>query len=484
MEALLPISADAKPSPARSSTGASAPTAATANAPSVILPMAFALTGMAALLFGMGWLTVRPSLLATYHYNQSVIAATHLFVLGWICTVVMGSMYQLVPVALETRLYSERLAAVQFLCHVVGFIGMVLMFSTWNMKQVGHFGSLLTFGVGLFVYNLGRTLKRVPKWNVTASAVLAALIWISLTVLAGLSIATAKCAFEAMSESDAPASPFLHGLRSVAGFVARFDAISAMHAHAHLGVVGCFTMLIVGVSYKLIPMFTLSEVQSRRRAAWSIGLLNIGLIGTFLTVLLRSPWKLASGLVIVGALALYGWELFAILRPRKRKAPDWGIKYFLTAVALFAPLAVLGIVLTWPGLPLTPFTGQLENVYGFLGIVGVVTLAIIGMLYKIIPFLVWFGRYSKHVGRARVPALADLYSGRVQAAGYFLYLGGLAVTIAGSLWQSEILVRCGCGLLTLSAVSLAWNVGIMLSHFLNPKVQPLWTPSTNKSNSI
>ena len=82
-------------------------------------------TGLAALLFGMGWLTARPSLLATYHYNQSVIAATHLFVLGWICTVVMGSMYQLVPVALETRLYSERLAAVQFVCHVVGFIGMV-----------------------------------------------------------------------------------------------------------------------------------------------------------------------------------------------------------------------------------------------------------------------------------------------------------------------------------------------------------------------
>jgi hypothetical protein len=446
--------------------------------------MAFALTGLASLLFGMGWLTVRPSLLATYHYNQSVIAATHLFVLGWICTVVMGSMYQLVPVALETRLYRERLAAVQFVCHVVGFIGMVWMFSTWNMKQVGHFGSLLTFGVGLFVYNLGRTLKRVPKWNVTAFAVMAALIWISLTVLAGLSIATAKCAFEAMGDSDAQASPLLHGLRSIAGFVARFDAISAMHAHAHLGAVGFFTILIVGVSYKLIPMFTLSEVQSPRRAACSLVLLNIGLVGTFLTVLLRSPWKLASGLVIVAALALYGWELLAILRARKRKAPDWGIKYFLTAVALFAPLAVLGIVLTWPGLPLTPFTGQLENVYGFLGLIGVVTLAIIGMLYKIIPFLVWFGRYSKHVGRARVPALADLYSARVQAAGYFLFLGGLAVTIAGSLWQKELLVRCGCGLLTLSAASLAWNVGIMLSHFFKPKVQPLWTPTTSKQNCI
>ncbi len=473
MEASLPISAVVKPRPARTLTEASASTVATANAPSVALPLAFALTALTALLLGMGWLTARPSLLATYHYNQSVIAATHLFVLGWICTVVMGSMYQLVPVALETKLYSERLAAVQYVCHVVGFAGMVWMFSTWNMKQVGHFGSLLTVGVGLFVYNLGRTLRRVPRWNVTAAAVLAALIWISLTVLAGLSLATAKCAFEALDTSDTPSSPLLHGLRSVAAFVARFDAISAMHAHAHLGTVGCFTMLIVGVSYKLIPMFTLCEVQSRRRAAWSIVLLNVGLTGSFMTILFRSPWKLGFTLVIAAALAIYGCEVRAILRARKRKVLDWGIKYFLTAVAFLAPLTVLAIVLSWPRLPLTPLTGQLENAYGFLGLIGVVTFAIIGMLYKIIPFLVWYGRYSKHIGRARVPALADLYSGRLQAAGYFSYLGGLAITVAGIVWPNEHLVRCGCGLLLVSAATLACNVGLMLSHFFNPRVQPL-----------
>ena len=85
-------------------------------------------------------------MLASYHYNQYVIALTHLFVLGWICSIVMGAMYQLVPVALETKLYSEKLARWQFAFHFVGFIGMVWMFRTRNMKQVGHFGSVLTVG--------------------------------------------------------------------------------------------------------------------------------------------------------------------------------------------------------------------------------------------------------------------------------------------------------------------------------------------------
>src|SRR6185369_9808456 len=255
--------------------------------------------------------------------------------------VVMGAMYQLVPVALETRLYSLKLARWQFAFHTIGFIGMVWMFNDWNMKQVGHFGSVFAVGVGLFVYNMVRTLRRVPKWNITATAVSAALAWISLTIFVGLSLAAAKCTYSA----DTGASPagVVGGLRSVARFISHFDAIGAMHAHAHLGGLGCFTMLIVGVSYKLVPMFTLSELQSRRRAAISVALLNLGLAGSFVTILLRSPLKLAFALVVVAALAVYGLELAAILRARKRRTLDWGIKYCLTAIVLLQPLSALAV---------------------------------------------------------------------------------------------------------------------------------------------
>lgn len=162
MEATLPLSAGTKLAP-RSGKRIEA------AVPSLGLPLRFMLTGLLALLAGLGWLVVQPGLLTQYHYGPHVIAATHLFVLGFICTVVMGAMYQLVPVALETKLHSERLAKWQFAIHVVCFIGMVWMFKTWNMKQVGHFGSGLALGVGLFVYNLVRTLWRVAKWNVVST---------------------------------------------------------------------------------------------------------------------------------------------------------------------------------------------------------------------------------------------------------------------------------------------------------------------------
>jgi Cytochrome C and Quinol oxidase polypeptide I len=478
MEVSLPIFArNSQTNESRdgSQRGSAHPDTAGVSASSIRLPLIFILTGLVALCAGIAWLFVQPSVLASYHYNQYVVSLTHLFVLGWICSIVMGAMYQLVPVALETKLYSEKLAWWQFVFHTVGFAGMVWMFRIWNMKQVGHFGCVLAVGVGLFVYNIARTLRRVPRWNVTATAVTTALAWISVAIIAGLLVATAKCTYntETPIPATGPIGSLIHGLRSAAGFMSHFNSISAMHAHAHLGALGFFTILIVGVSYKLIPMFTLSEVQSRRRASFSIAFLNAGLVGSFVTILVGSAWKSAFACIVVAGLAIYAVELRAIFRARKRRTVDWGIKYFLTALVVLLPLSLLAVILSWHALPFNSFTGQLENLYGFLGFIGLISFAIIGMLYKIVPFLVWFGRYSEHIGRAKVPALADLYSARLQGAGYWTWITGLAVASTGIILSNETGVRIGCGLLAFSIATLMVNVATMLSHFFRPRIAPL-----------
>jgi cbb3-type cytochrome oxidase subunit 1 len=95
---------------------------------SVSLPLRFILTALGALVLGIAALIAKPDILAMYHYNQWVLATTHIFTLGWITSVIMGAMYQLVPVALETRLYSQRLARWQFVVHIVGWPSLVAMF--------------------------------------------------------------------------------------------------------------------------------------------------------------------------------------------------------------------------------------------------------------------------------------------------------------------------------------------------------------------
>lgn len=420
--------------------------------PSATATLRFIIFGITALLLGAGCLIWRPDLLATYHYNQYVIAVTHLFTLGWITAVVMGAMYQLVPVALETKLHNERLLRWQFFAHVVGTVGMVCMFWIWNMKQVGHFGSIMGLSIGMFVYNLARTLVRIPKWNAVAFAIASALFWLAITMLAGLYLAASKC------WSFSP-----------------FAAITAMHAHAHLGVLGVFVIMIAGVSYKLVPMFAVSEIQNQRRAWSSIAVLNAALAGLFVTMLLSNPWKLAFAFLAVVGLAIYGWELLAILRARKRQHLDWALRYFLTGIGLIIPLSLLGLGLAWPGVALTEFVGQLENVYGFIALLGVVTFAMLGMMYKIVPFLVWQSRYSHDVGRRKVPMLADLYSVRLQASGYWIYLAGLAAASVATALGNERAIRWSCVLLWCGLALFAVNMLKILAHLKRSEsFGPVW----------
>ena len=452
-----------------------APVPASALAPSVTLPLRFVVTGFASLLTGMVLLVVRPDLLTAYHYNQYVVAATHLFVLGFLGSVVMGATYQLVPVALETRLFSERLARWQYLFHLVGFVGMVWMFWRWDLKQVGHFGSVFGFGVALFVYNVGRTLRQVRQWNVVATGLASALVWLSLTVLVGLVIATGKCTYDS-AERLGPANPLwamLTGLGALAAWVQRFDALGVMHGHAHLGVVGFFVMMIVAVSYKLVPMFTLGELQSERRAVWSVWLLNLGLAALFFALVLRGGWRLAAAALMVAGLGLYVAEVVAILRARRRRVLDWGLRHYVTALGLLAGTALLGLVLSWPGLPVTMFTAQLETVYGWLGIVGVVSFTVLGFLYKIVPFLVWYHSYSPAVGRARIPGMADLYSPRLQVAGYWLFLGGFLGAAAGAALGRAVVARVAVIVLLGGLAVFGINLGFMLRHFYRPQLTPL-----------
>ena len=237
MEATLPISGALKMDKPARPTAVTGGSLASANAPSVIVPLLFVVTGMLSLFTGAVWLVFRPDVLSTYHYNQYVIAITHVFTLGFIATIIMGAMYQLVPVALETKLYSEKLAKWHYAFHVIGVAGMIREFWVWDMKLVGHYGSAVALGIVLFAINMIRTLARIPRWNVIAAGIASALFWLVMVVLAGLYAAASKCW---------NFSPFSH--------------VAFMHAHAHLGGVGFFTMMIVSVSYKLVPMFAISEL--------------------------------------------------------------------------------------------------------------------------------------------------------------------------------------------------------------------------------
>ena len=118
-----------------------------------------------------------------------------------------------------------------------------------------------------------------------------------------------------------------------------------------------------------------------------------------------------------------------------------------------------------------------ENVYGFLALLGVVTLAILGMLYKIVPFLVWYTSYSKQIGRHKVPSLADLYSEQLQIISFVLFMLGLVAASIATALSAERAVQVSCAILVLSLTVFALNMGRILSHLIRPRLTPLTLPA-------
>jgi hypothetical protein len=402
---------------------------------------------------GTIWLGFRPDLLTAYHYGWQVISLTHLIILGGLLSIVMGALYQLAPVALETRLYSEILGRRQFWLHAAGVAGMVWMFWSGQTHGIAFFGAVFALGSGLFIYNIARTLAGISRWNIIGFGIAASMAWLGFTVLMGLFLAAAKIAS-----------------------VAWFSPLAQTHAHAHAGLAGVFVTLTVTVSFKLIPMFTLSEIQNPARAWTALILLNLGLAGAVILILISSPWKIVPAILATTGLAIYGMELKAILRSRKRRPLDWATIYFITAMVLLIPASLLGIVLCSPGLPATNFTRQLENVYGLLGIFGVVLPAIMGMLFKIVPFLVWQKIYSREIGRRKVPAFAELYSVGLQKAAFLLFPPGLILSCLFILQQNQTAAKWSWMILLASLILFSVNICLILTHIIRPKLKPLPFP--------
>jgi hypothetical protein len=81
--------------------------------------------------------------------------------------------------------------------------------------------------------------------------------------------------------------------------------------------------------------------------------------------------------------------------------------------------------------------------YGFLGLVGWISLMIVGMSYRVIPLLVWLHRYSPIVHDQPVPKVSDLYSSQWQGWSFTLLVAGIVVAAGSLFFHSTTGLRAG-----------------------------------------
>ena len=337
--------------------------------------------------------------LAGHYYHPRILALTHTVTLGWITLTIMGASYQLVPIVLERPVWSERLARWQLGLIVAGIVGMVGHFFIAAWSGLLWAAGLVVLAIAAHVVNLGLSLRGLRRWTFTALLVAGALVGFGLTGVAGVALAVDRV------------WPFLPD--------ARFPIL---HAHFHLALLGWVLPMVIGVAARVYPMFLLAREPEGWPGRVQLGGLAAGVPLVVVGIMAAPPALAAGALAVAGVVVAHRVWVAAMARDRKRPRLDWSLRFVLTGAAFLVPAAVLGLAFAL-GLAAGH---RLGLAYATLALGGWASLTIVGMMLKIVPFLVWYRVYGPLVGRAPIPTLAQLSWPAAEATAYALLTVGLA----------------------------------------------------------
>lgn len=360
------------------------PAASSANSPDIKLPLKFLVTGVIAFfLLNFLFFWAIPAF-GTGNFRGPVMwTVAHLTLLGWGTMIAMGAMYQLVTVAFQVPLYSEKLGTIQYYIYTIGVLGLLWGFFSFNPFILNLFGFLAFLGALLFIYNIFKTIGKMSKQTYISAFVLSSVSYLFLTVLLGLILAlNLKWSF-------------------LGSLYNRLFPI-----HILLGLIGWFTLLIIGFSFKMVPMFTLSHGFSEKWPRWILTLFHGGIISTSISLILEEKFFIVIGLILIAAaFFFFAVHVKGIISKKMKKKLDIGIETSLKAIVIGLILFILfPVSLIWYG------ENKLILTLIYLFIYGWISLSILGYLYKIIPFLWWTAKYSTEIGKSNVPQLKDLIS--------------------------------------------------------------------------
>jgi len=396
--------------------------------PALAVPLRFFLTAPAfAILAGLLLAWTGPEMLAS-RWTPQALAATHLLTLGFLGMCMIGALLQILPVVSGIEIpYSRRTAA--GIHALLGTGTLALASGFLSAAPYAYRAALLLLGAG-FGWLLLILLKRV--WTAAHASPMLVAIRLALSALA------AAIGF---------------GIAAALGFAwtIPLPLLLITDLHVSWGLLGWLGLLVAGVAYQVVPMFQVTPVYPAwmtRGFAWTVFVLLVLRTAISLHNDRWEPW-------LTGMLAV-AWAAFAVitlnlLRQRKRPKPDPTTFFWRTALGSLLAAALLWAAGTaFPGL-------ARHHAYplaaGVLVVVGFGYSVINGMLYKIVPFLVWYHLQNRLAGgTTKVPNVKQILPDRDAEHQFRLHLLALVLLLVATVlpgWLAQ-----GAGILL--AASSAW----------------------------
>ena len=376
-------------------------------------------------------------------WATQTLALTHAGTLGILAMGMLGALYQMTPVIAGTPVPFTRIAHLVHILLVAGLAGFIWRLLGGPVAAMSW--AIMAFQLALpaFLLPLGWALLRPATVNETVQGMrFAVLSLVAITVM---------------------------GLMMAAGFAGDLFPQNRMlwvQIHLTLALLGWVGGLIMSVSWQVIPMFYLAPAMSKTTKRWLFGMLMLGLILPFTALFANiettdwlSPGKIAAISALPAALVIWVLHPALVLKGiinRKRRRSDASLLFWKAGLGmafLIIPIAATALLLPDP---------RWQVLFGWVAIWGWAGMIMHGMLSRIVPFLVWFHRFSARVGLEPVPSMRGLLSQRRIQVGFMLHVSSVVLGTIAILFQMNLLAQFTGLVLIATAISL----GNMLVHVL------------------
>ncbi len=343
-------------------------------------------------------------------WSTSTLALTHLLVLGFMLQAMLGALFQFVPVAAGGNVWQPR--RVVAIVHPTITLGTVLLVTGFLAGGSILFRAAIVafaLGVSLFVGVVGVALLRTPAVGQTVRALRLALLGLAIAVALGTGLA----------EGFAGLHPW--------------PLVDLTNIHATWGLAGWALVLLVGVSYFVVPMFQLTPQYPARLAA----LLPIGLVAAAGLVSLpllgfHDSFAVAGKVATTVLAAGYAAVTLILQQKRRRRVIDPTLLAFRVAMVCLLTAAVSVLVLE--ALPDISSDGRVAWWLGVLIVPGVFLSAITGMLYKIVPFLNWLHLQRQLPAGQLAPSAREMIPEARMKAQLSLHFAAVVLLLAAAIW--------------------------------------------------
>ena len=392
------------------------------------LPLAYFALAHASLACGLVILAVDPALPGAFFYHARMIAVVHLLTIGWISGSILGAFYIVGPLALGMTMPVRARDWIGFAAFWTGTIGMVSHFwigtydgMAWSaglvLAAIANLAPRGCHGICASVPRFVRLHVRLAFTNILAAGLLGILIGIDKS----------------------------RGLIGIPSLAATF-------AHAHLAAIGWAAMMIVGLSYRLMPMMLPAAMPHGRLPMASAILIEGGLALLVPSLMFQWPLVAAAAWIIVAGFACFVIVMVrtALARlPRAVALPrrDWGVWQVHAAFLWLALSIVLGVSLARA----EALDLHRAWLYGAAGLMGFIAQLIAGMHGRLMPLYAWYRATSGSAERPRRSS-HSLIAPVLSAVTFWCWTPGLLMLAAG-LSQSQLVLIRVSSLLLLAGVA-------------------------------